>query len=232
MRNVSRTSLVDAAIEQLRKEITGGAWPVGTKIPSEAQLAASLGMSRLSVREAVRVLAHAGLLTTRQGDGTYVTATDESRIALRRRLDRAAAMDIIDVRRGLDLVAARLAAVRRTEDDLAALRETLERRDAAGEAGDLDGFADADVAFHLRVADTARNPLLADLYHSMGEAVRDSVRDVRRTSHEPDTSHWALLRAIESGDASGAVEVSMAILDTHERELRPAPPAGTDQARG
>ncbi|MFI7699050.1 FadR/GntR family transcriptional regulator [Nonomuraea sp. NPDC049480] len=219
MRNVARTSLVDAAIDELRREIARGAWPVGTKIPSESQLAQSLGMSRLSVREAVRVLAHAGLLHTRQGDGTYVTATDESKIALRRRLDTAAAMDIIDVRRGLDLVAARLAAGRRTEEDLVALRETLARRDALGRAGDLDGFADADVEFHVLVADAAHNVLLADLYRSMSDALRDSVRDQQQAALDPDSSHEELLRAIEAGDPARAVAVSVAILDQQERGL-------------
>ncbi|SDM55837.1 FadR/GntR family transcriptional regulator [Nonomuraea jiangxiensis] len=219
MRNVARTSLVDAAIDELRREIANGVWPVGTKIPSESRLAESLGMSRLSVREAVRVLAHAGLLHTRQGDGTYVTATDESRVALRRRLDTAAAMDIVDVRRGLDLVAARLAAARRTEEDLAALRDTLARRDAAGRAGDLDGFADADVDFHLLVADAAHNPLLADLYRSMSDALRDAVRDQEQAALAPDSSHDDLLRAIEDGDAARAVAVSMAILDQQQLDL-------------
>ncbi|NBE93016.1 FadR family transcriptional regulator [Nonomuraea sp. KC401] len=219
MRNVARTSLVDSAIEELRREIASGVWPVGTKIPSESQLAQSLGMSRLSVREAVRVLAHAGLLHTRQGDGTYVTATDESKIALRRRLDTAAAMDIIDVRRGLDLVAARLAAGRRTEQDLAAMREALARRDAAGTEGDLDGFADADVDFHLRVADAAHNALLGDLYRSMGDALRDSVRDQEQAALEPDSSHADLLQAIADSDAARAVAVCVAILDRQERGL-------------
>ncbi|MEV0229636.1 FCD domain-containing protein [Nonomuraea sp. NPDC050786] len=218
MRNVARTSLVDAAIDELRREIARGVWPVGTKIPSESQLAQSLGMSRLSVREAVRVLAHAGLLHTRQGDGTYVTATDESKVALRRRLDTAAAMDIIDVRRGLDLVAARLAAGRRTEEDLAAMRETLARRDAAGRAGDLDGFADADVEFHVRVADAAHNPLLADLYRSMSDALRDSIRP-EQSGLDLDGSHDDLLRAIEDADVTRAVAVSVAILDQQERHL-------------
>ncbi|MEO3868933.1 FCD domain-containing protein [Nonomuraea sp. B12E4] len=218
MRNVARTSLVDSAIDELRREISNGVWPVGTKIPSESRLAESLGMSRLSVREAVRVLAHAGLLHTRQGDGTYVTATDESRVALRRRLDTAAAMDIVDVRRGLDLVAARLAAARRTEEDLAAIRETLARRDAASRAGDLDGFADADVDFHLLVADAAHNPLLGDLYRSMSDALRDAVRDQEQAALTPDSSHEDLLRAIEDGDAARAVAVSVAILDQQKFE--------------
>lgn len=219
MRNVARTSLVDAAIQQLRDQITGGAWPVGTKLPSETRLAQTLGMSRLSVREALRVLVHAGLLSTRQGDGTYVTATDESQVAFRRRLDTAAALDILDVRRGLDLVAARLAAAKRDDDDLAGMRATLALRDTAGLAGDLDGFADADVAFHLKVAEAAHNPLLSDLYRSMSEALRDSVRSMEQAALEPDSSHHDLLRAIAERDAAGAVTVAVSILDKHERDL-------------
>lgn len=219
MRNVARTSLVDAAIAELRREIAEGVWPVGTKIPSESRLAESLGMSRLSVREAVRVLAHAGLLHTRQGDGTYVTATDESEVALRRRLDKAAAMDIIDVRRGLDLVAARLAAQRRTDDDLAAMRAALARRDAAAEASDLDAFADADVDFHVSVAMAAHNALLGDLYRSMSEALHDSVRDQEEAAFEPDPWHADLLEAIENRDCTKAVAVSIALLDKQEQDL-------------
>lgn len=219
MRNVARTSLVDAAIQQLRDQITGGAWPVGTKLPSETRLAQTLGMSRLSVREALRVLVHAGLLSTRQGDGTYVTATDESQVAFRRRLDTAAALDILDVRRGLDLVAARLAAAKRDDDDLAGMRATLALRDTAGLAGDLDGFADADVAFHLKVAEAAHNPLLSDLYRSMSDALRDSVRSMEQAALEPDSSHHDLLGAIADRDAAGAVTVAVSILDKHARDL-------------
>lgn len=222
MRTVGRTSLVDGAIAELRQEITSGAWPVGSKIPTESQPATTLGMSRLSVREAVRVLVHAGLLTTRQGDGTYVTASDESQVALRRRLDRAAAMDIIDVRRGLDLVAARLAATKRTAGDLGLMREALARRTAAVRSGDLDGFADADVDFHLLVAQAAHNPVLADLYRSMSEALRDSVRNdhcMERAVQDSDTSHDELLAAIEAGTATTAVSVALDILDQQEHDL-------------
>ncbi|NRQ33663.1 FadR family transcriptional regulator [Nonomuraea sp. NN258] len=222
MRTVGRISLVDAAIAELRQEIANGTWPVGSKIPSESQLATTLGVSRLSVREAVRVLVHAGLLTTRQGDGTYVTASDESQVALRRHLSRAAAMDIIDVRRGLDLVAARLAAGKRTDDDLDRMRQALSRRAAAGRAVDLDGFADADVDFHLAVAQAAHNPVLADLYRSMSDALRDSVRHdhcMERAVLGPDTSHDDLLAAIEAEDAATAVSVALSILDQQEQDL-------------
>ncbi|MEV0581419.1 FadR/GntR family transcriptional regulator [Nonomuraea sp. NPDC050310] len=222
MRSVAKPSIVDSVLAELRGKIHSGDWPVGEKIPTEHQLAAALGVSRLSVREAVRVLVHSGLLSTRQGDGTYVVATDESEVALTRRLERAAQLDIIDVRRGLDLVAARLAAAKRTEADLAGLREAGARRAAASRAGDLDEFADADVDFHLRVAHAAHNPVLGDLYRSLHQSIRQSVRDdhcLERAVRPGESSHEDLLAAIERGDQAAAVAAALGILDQQESDL-------------
>ncbi|MFI6479082.1 FadR/GntR family transcriptional regulator [Nonomuraea sp. NPDC050663] len=222
MRSVAKPSIVDSVLAELRAEIHSGAWRVGDKIPSELQLAATLGVSRLSVREAVRVLVHSGLLSTRQGDGTYVMATDESEVALSRRLERAAQLDIIDVRRGLDLVAARLAAAKRTEADLEGLREASSRRTDASRAGELDAFADADVDFHVRVAHAAHNPVLGDLYRGLSQSIRQSVRDdhcLQRAVRPGENSHEDLLAAIERRDQAAAVAAALAILDQQESDL-------------
>ncbi|SEM31143.1 FadR/GntR family transcriptional regulator [Streptacidiphilus jiangxiensis] len=212
MRNVARGSLVDAAIAELRGEIGAGRWAVGERIPSEAQLAETLGMSRLSVREAVRALVHAGLLTTRQGSGTYVTATDESDAALGRVLDGVASRDIAEVRLGLDLLAARLAASRRTDADLADLREIAARRRAAFEAGELEAFADADVAFHLRIAQASHNRLLTDLYRNLCEGLREVVL-ADHMQHSTTTAHADLLRALTDGDPAAAAAAALTIVE-------------------
>lgn len=69
-----RLSLVDSAVAELRSAVARGEWPVGERIPTEPRLSEQFGVGRNTVREAVRVLVHAGLLETRQGDGTYVRA--------------------------------------------------------------------------------------------------------------------------------------------------------------
>ncbi|MFD4977555.1 FadR/GntR family transcriptional regulator, partial [Streptomyces sp. NPDC058424] len=74
MKKIERVSLVDAVSRQLRERITGGHWPVGQQLPSEGELAERFDLSRVSIRAAVHGLAQMGLLTTRQGDGTYVAA--------------------------------------------------------------------------------------------------------------------------------------------------------------
>lgn len=221
MKSVERApSLVDAVIAELRQEIARGTWQLGDRIPSESRLAKALGVSRLSVREAVRVLVHAGLLTTRQGHGTFVTGTDEALVALRRRFHSAGPADVVEVRRGLDIVAVRLAAMRRTEEDLQRIREALERRATAIRDADVDAFADADVDFHLRVAEAAHNSVLRDLYQGMSDALRDSVKADQCMEHTVtgnDTSHEELLQAVSAGDATTAVAVALTILDRQER---------------
>jgi DNA-binding FadR family transcriptional regulator len=79
-----RLSLVDSAVAELRSAVARGEWPVGERIPTEPRLSEQFGVGRNTVREAVRVLVHAGLLETRQGDGTYVRARLDPAEALRR----------------------------------------------------------------------------------------------------------------------------------------------------
>ena len=80
-----RSALSDQVIAALRNQITSGEWPVGSRIPTEPELVEQLGVARNTVREAVRALAHNGLLDIRQGSGTYVVATSELAGVMHRR---------------------------------------------------------------------------------------------------------------------------------------------------
>ena len=90
--------------------IHSGEWPLQQRIPSEPELMARLGVSRGTLREAVKALAHSGMLEVRRGDGTYVRATSEMSGAARRLYQDHTAEHILEVRLGLDTQAARLAA--------------------------------------------------------------------------------------------------------------------------
>src|SRR5690606_1420434 len=131
-------------IEQLRDAVRQGEWAVGERIPTESELASTLGVGRNTVREAVRALAHSGLLEVRQGDGTYVRATNEVSGALRR-LCGARLREALHVRRALEVEAARLAATERTQDDLLTLPRALADRDERRSRGDLEAVARGDV---------------------------------------------------------------------------------------
>ncbi|MEU7640686.1 FCD domain-containing protein [Streptomyces sp. NPDC039016] len=201
--------LVEQATQHLRDQISGGQWPVGTKLPAETALAKTLGVGRSTVREALRALAGAGLLQARQGAGVFVIATEPEE-DWPTRLRRAEVTDVYEVRMLVEVQAARLAAQRRTKADLTAMRTALEARRAAA-AGDDAAFVDADIALHAAVVTGARNPVLSDLFVEFVPALRTGlielldILDLR--AHAPnhgDEAHEALVRAVERGDADAA----------------------------
>lgn len=210
-----RPTLVRQVIDQLRLRIADGTWPLGSKIPTEPQLVAALGVGRNTIREAVRALVHAGVLECRQGSGTYVVSTDELSGAVTRRLAAAQRSDTVEVRRALEVEAARLAAVRRTPDDLVALDGALARREAAWRSGRVDEFVEADAALHAVIVAAAHNAMLADLYASIGAALRASLADAMGPALHPDryVDHGTLVDAIRAGDAERAAHEAGAFLE-------------------
>ncbi|MFF4851296.1 FadR/GntR family transcriptional regulator [Streptomyces sp. NPDC001194] len=201
-----RSALVDQVIAQLRNQITSGEWPVGARIPTEPELVELLGVARNTVREAVRALAHNGLLDIRQGSGTYVIATSELAGVMHRRFAGADPRHIAELRSTLESAAARLAAERRTERDLGQLDALLARREQAWEGGDAERFVAADVALHMAVVATSHNEVLIELYADLGDLVADWLRADVGTELDPAAhlDHARLIEAIRRGDGDGA----------------------------
>jgi DNA-binding FadR family transcriptional regulator len=208
-------SLVEGAIEALRAEIVGGAWPVGERIPTEPELVEAFGIGRNSLREAIRALVHAGLLETRQGDGTYVIATSDLAAAVRRRTSRAELLEVFELRRALEVEAARLAAQRRTDTDLATLDRLLAAREAASRRSDLGEFVELDVALHRAIVVAAHNSMLAELYDDFTAALRDAIASSLDGSPREDQVHVHddLVAAIRVGDAAAAQTATARFLD-------------------
>ncbi|SEG91219.1 DNA-binding transcriptional regulator, FadR family [Nonomuraea solani] len=210
--------LVEQATEHLREQITRGEWPVGTRLPGENALAQTLGVGRSTVREALRALAGAGLVQARQGSGVFVIATEPAE-DWPARLRRAAITDVYEVRMMVETQAARLAAGRRTDEDLAALEAALAARTRAA-AGDDAGFVDADIALHAAVVAAAGNPVLTDLFAEFAPALRSRLIDLVELlglrEHERDPghdSHAALVAAIRAGDGDAACGILQAELE-------------------
>ncbi|MES4905233.1 MULTISPECIES: FCD domain-containing protein [unclassified Streptomyces] len=222
------TPLIEQAAARLREEITGGHWPVGTRLPGETTLAKTLGVGRSTVREAVRVLAGAGLVRARQGSGVFVVATEPAE-DWPARLRRAAVTDVFEVRMLVEVQAARLAALRRTDADLTTLNAALDARSAAA-AGDDAAFVDADIALHAAVVGAAHNPVLTDLFAEFVPRLRQALIDLvdllalrtgaTGTPNPGDEAHSALVRAVERGDADTAGRVLQAELEQTLTRLR------------
>ncbi len=126
-----RQSLVDTVVEALRSQLAAGEWKVGARIPTEHALAEQLQVGRNTVREAIRVLVHAGMLRSRQGEGTFVvSAADPGDIM--RGVQRAGIRDVLELRIALEAEAARLAALRHEPADLERMRAALDAQARAG----------------------------------------------------------------------------------------------------
>ncbi len=218
-----RANLIDLAVGRLRQQITSGAWEVGTRIPAEPELTELIGVGRNTVREAVQSLVHAGMLERRQGSGTYVISDSELANAMGRQIAGAHQRDVLEVRRSLEVETARLAALRRTEAQVAELRQMRDARAAAYASGELDRMVEVDLALHRTIAHAAHNPVLLALYENLQDAISENIRfNFEHPAHDDD-SHHALVEAVAAGDAEAAMrEIDRYLSDLIGEELRPA----------
>lgn len=168
----TKRTLVEQIVAQLEQLIENGTWPVGERIPAEPELVKELGVSRNTIREAIHALIHAGMLRTRQGDGTYVCSASSLTPVLTRRLERSKLSETLEVRSALEQEGARLAALRRTPEDIARIRAAYEECIRSEAKGDFEGYIRADYDFHREIIAAAHNSILSDLYDSISEAVQ------------------------------------------------------------
>ena len=218
---IRRGSLCDEVIAQLREQISSGSWPVGERIPPESELIERLQVGRGTVREAIKALAHIGLLEVRQGDGTYVKSRSELAGVLRRQMSTVTDVHVQEVRRALEVEGARLAARRRTAQDLRAMADALAERDLASagarELGRWDEawgvpWVEADVRFHQTVVAASHNPMLIEMYLEMSAELSDAMRRfAEHEDHEPFMvrGHRTLFDAIKAQDEQAAVLEAM-----------------------
>ncbi|MFE6499795.1 FadR/GntR family transcriptional regulator [Kitasatospora sp. NPDC057738] len=216
--------LAEQAAARLEEQIRAGQWPVGGKLPGEVALAEELGVGRSTVREALRTLAAAGMVRSRQGSGVYVTA-DRPTGDWAARLRRAELAHVYEVRTVVEVQAARLAADRRTGADLAALDAALAARRAAGGADDA-AFVDADIALHTAVVAAAHNPVLDDLFAQFAPVLREQLVALvglfGLRAEDPDhgyDAHADLVRALHAGDPEAAGRVLAAELEATRSRL-------------
>ena len=184
--------------DHLRDEILSGRLTPGTEL-SEVALAESLGVSRGPVREALGRLATEGLVTIRPRRGAVVRALSGDEF-----------IEAYQVREALETMAVRLAVPKLTPEDLTALEQLIDEMTSLGESGDVQGFFEANAAFHHVFFDTAGNRMLADLYRQLrGQIDRHRLRslelrgDLRRSIAE----HKAILLAAKTGDVERAVHL-------------------------
>lgn len=193
----------------LRGKITSGEWPINTRIPKEAELMELLGVGKSTVREAVRTLANLGMLETIRGVGTFVRSSTPTSAVLTEFLSDYGLDQILVYRRALEIEAAQLAAVHRTDEHVLALwnavdADTRRPHDVApsAERGTTPG------QFHHLIFTAAGVPLLTNLYVGVMTALRSAMNHgevVYGTGHDlRQLDHSAIAAAIESRNVGQA----------------------------
>ena len=197
----------------------------GMRIPSERRLAESLGVGRSLVREALKSLHLLGLLEVRQGDGTYLKRTDSELlpqvIEWGLLLGERPALDLVEARAHLEVVVAGLAAERRDARALDDLRGLLaEMRESTDNPL---RFVEADIGFHLRVAEAAGNVILNDMLNGVRALLRVWIRRVVEAAGRTGPSykdHVPIFEAIERGDRAAAAAAMAAHMETASARLK------------
>ncbi|MBZ5738429.1 FadR/GntR family transcriptional regulator [Nocardioides mangrovi] len=210
----------DVLAEALADRITGGFLPEGTALPSERALVTQSGLSRTSVREALRILEVHGLVEIRTGraGGAYVRRPDGHLVARSVRMvlrgPHVAVGALLQTRAAVEPACAGLAAARRTGAGLASMDAS---NHAMAIAGEVSGFLRANVDWHVAVARASGNELLAGLMEALAELIYDSTGHVGRVDAQvrADTcrAHLAITEAVRAGDA----DLARRRMDRHVR---------------
>ena len=208
MERMKKSSLSDQVAARIKESIRSEAYQVGERIPTEPALMELFGVSRSTVREAVRSLINEGILEAQQGSGTYVKQKEPKNESLEHRLKRAALHQVYEVRQIIELEIARLAARRRTEADLAAMEQHLSDRRIAGDRGDRAGYVQNDVLFHTALAAATKNQVLEGLFQDFSRALEDVLDmvtpELQIRSDEGDC-HFQILDAVREQDEAAAI---------------------------
>jgi GntR family transcriptional regulator, transcriptional repressor for pyruvate dehydrogenase complex len=219
---VQTSRLYEQIVQQIQDSIETGALKPGDQLPAERELALQFGVSRTAVREAVKTLREKGLVEAYPGRGTFITSGSSNSIRLT--LDRMiktgnveGTLHLVEVREILEPEIAALAATRADEESLVEMREAVSIMDKAKR--DPDAFIEADLDFHLALAEAAANPLILSLIDSIVGVLREQRISIFGVDGGPERGqyhHKRVLEAVENRDPAGA----RAAMRAHLRQVR------------
>lgn len=210
---VRKTRVFEGVAQQLQRLIVEGALKPGERLPPERELCARLGVSRGSLRDAIRMLELAGLVVPRQGEGTVVADLSPETVAapiasmLVRKRELLA--ELLDVRRMIEPALAARAAERATPEDVARLEDVLRRQEEKVQRGEPTIGEDGE--FHYQLALAARNGVVRSVLDVLMQLLRETRARSLQTPGRPRRSlegHQRILEAIRRRDP-GAAEVAV-----------------------
>jgi DNA-binding FadR family transcriptional regulator len=225
-----RPKLSERVVAAIRQQIVAGDYPAGHKLPTESQLTDRFGVSRTVVREAMASLAADGLVEPRQGAGVFVldrptAALGKITADIGNKISHA--LNVIEVRMGIEIESAGLAAQRRNSAQLAAIQEAFFEFDRKLDVGEATGRNDFE--FHKAIAAATNNPFYVEVLDALGMRAipcdvaspwgTDSVLS-RQYQEGLQQEHMAILRAISAGDGAAARQAMRDHLGASQRRYR------------
>ena len=210
LQKINKQNVSDIVYQQLEQCILEGVWAPGEKIPSENTLSQQLGVSRVTVRNALQRLSSIGLVTARQGGGTYVSAKDEGQtLLLLKPILMQSKPDVkyfLEYRLAIEPEIAALAAQRVSPAQMEQIQQHLRDYEAAVGQGDMESAEPADAALHNAIAVATDNPLIVKIYEVIkdlyGQNLSQIVRDVGADAGI--RYHRKIVNAIALGNAADA----------------------------
>ena len=219
---MTRDAAASQAVAHIQDLIRRGDVRAGEKLPSERELARMLGVSRSTLREAIRALIVMNILVSRHGDGTYISSLEPDVLSapLTFAFDTQPALvhHLFEARRILETACARLAAERITDQELETLEQLVARNDE-----DADELIDSDVALHTAIAHATGNPILLALMGSIGQLALESRRatvSLPGQAAPARRDHRAIVAALARRAPEAAAEAMDAHLQGVERAFR------------
>lgn len=215
---IRRNAVADEAIEIIKEMIVRGELKAGQRLPPERDLAVQLGVSRPSLREAIRALIALNILESRHGEGTFVSSLEPELLSepidFVLQINSDALFSLFEARRVLEAGVAALAAERATDLELAELDDFVKLGQT--KLADPNEFIEHDIEFHTRLRTAARSPVLASLLSSVSAL---SIASRRLTAQDSATrkralaDHKAMVKALKERDAQRAHDLMVAHLE-------------------
>jgi len=210
IRKPQRLSLVEQVTKEMEHMIQKGFWKVGERIPPEKELMEQFDVSRNTLREALRALAHVGLLETKQGSGTVIRSESVFGAVVTKHLEQSSIFQILEVRLAIEREAAYLAAKRRTEEDLVEMKRWINACQEAMENQEVQQFLEADIALHQTIVEASQNNVLIDLYASLTDSLIYSIEHIvlqHGVGSDEHIIHRDLYQTIQQKDSHAAEEL-------------------------
>lgn len=229
-KEIKKKKKFEEVLEQIKLLLLTKRLKIGQKLPNEIELSESMGISRSSLREALKILSILGIIEGKSGEGTIIRQSNPenlksimSLVAISKGLDT---LELVEVRTILETSSASLAAIRRSDEDLYKIRELLLEMDKNYISGDEETNSNFDFLFHQSIVVASKNRMLMLLVEVISDLLGEQIRTTRRglaTSPEVlerfQKEHWEVYKAIEGGNSEAAEQIMSAHLKSAKLDL-------------